>query len=234
MHNNWKLAKMILVDRNGHTFPYSYILDSAKGTYTKHKPWKEVLINATIHLTHWGRVTHICVGKLTIIGSDNGLSPGRRQAIIWTNAGILLTEPLGTNFSEVLIGIQIFSYTKMRLKMSSVKWRPFYLGLNVLNYLITQPLFFSKCPRITGHSSHVNARNGVFSVIHNLIRIFMCHFHIAINKFFISGRDIRSLCCICIYRINTLRQKQNGRHFPDDIFKRIFSNKDVWFSIKIS
>ena len=37
-------------------------------------------------LTHWGRVTHICVGKLTIIGSDNDLSPERRQAIIWTNA----------------------------------------------------------------------------------------------------------------------------------------------------
>ena len=37
-------------------------------------------------LTHWGRVTHICVCKLTIIGSDNGLSPGRRPAIIWTNA----------------------------------------------------------------------------------------------------------------------------------------------------
>ena len=33
-------------------------------------------------LTHWGRVTHTCVNKLTIIGSDNGLSPGRRQAII--------------------------------------------------------------------------------------------------------------------------------------------------------
>ena len=39
--------------------------------------------------THWSRVTHICVSKLTTIGSDNGLSPGRRQAIIWTNAGII-------------------------------------------------------------------------------------------------------------------------------------------------
>ena len=48
-------------------------------------------------LTHWGRVTHICVGKLTIIGSDNGLSPGRRQAIIWTNTGVLLIGPLETN-----------------------------------------------------------------------------------------------------------------------------------------
>ena len=44
------------------------------------------------HLTHWGRVTHICVSKLTIIGSDNDLSPGRHQAITWTNAGILLTH----------------------------------------------------------------------------------------------------------------------------------------------
>ena len=36
------------------------------------------------------------------IGSDNGLAPDRRQAIIWTNAGILLIGPLGTNFSEIL------------------------------------------------------------------------------------------------------------------------------------
>ena len=49
-------------------------------------------------LTRWGRLTHICVDKLTIIGSDNGLSPGRRQAIIWTNVRILLIRPLGTKF----------------------------------------------------------------------------------------------------------------------------------------
>ena len=89
------------------------------------------LCNATA-LTHWGRVTHICVGNLTIIGPDNGLSPGRRQAIIWTNAGILLIEPWGTNFSEILIGIQTFSFKKIHLKMSSVKLRPFCLGFNVL------------------------------------------------------------------------------------------------------
>ena len=52
------------------------------------------------NLNHWGRVTHMCVGKLIIIGSDNGLSPSRRQAIIWTNPGILLIRPLETNFSE--------------------------------------------------------------------------------------------------------------------------------------
>ena len=86
----------------------------------------------TAVLTHWGRVTHIYVGKLTIIDSDNGLSPGRRQTIIWTNAGILLIGPLGTNFNEILIGIQTFSFKKMHLKMASAKWRPFCLGLNVL------------------------------------------------------------------------------------------------------
>ena len=84
-------------------------------------------------LTHWGRVTHICVSKQTIIGSDNGLSPGRRQAIIWTNAGILLIGPLGTNFSEILIEIYLFSFKKMHLKMSSGNWQPFCLGLNVLS-----------------------------------------------------------------------------------------------------
>ena len=84
------------------------------------------------HLTHWGRVTPICVSKLAIIGSDNGLSPGWRQAIIWTNARILLIRPLGTNFNEMLIEILTFSFMKMRLKVTSAKRRPFCLGLNVL------------------------------------------------------------------------------------------------------
>ena len=73
--------------------------------------------------------------KLTIIDSDNGLSLERRQAIIWTNAGILLIGPLRTNFSEILIGFQTFSFKKMRLIMSSAKWHPFCLGLNVLKFL---------------------------------------------------------------------------------------------------
>ena len=45
-----------------------------------------------ITLTHWRRVTHICVSRLTIIDSDNGLSPGRHQTISLTNAGILVVE----------------------------------------------------------------------------------------------------------------------------------------------
>ena len=93
--------------------------------------------------THWGRVTHICVGKLTIIGSDNGLSPGRQQAIIWTNAGIWFIGPLGTNINEIVIEIQTFSFKKMHLKMSFGKWRPSCLGLNVLNWVETTCMWYS-------------------------------------------------------------------------------------------
>ena len=87
-------------------------------------------------LTHWGRVTHICVGKLTSIGLKNGLSPDRRQAIIWTNDGILFIGPLGTNFSDILIEIPTFSFTKMRLKVSVAKRQPFCIGLNMLRAVI--------------------------------------------------------------------------------------------------
>ena len=88
--------------------------------------------NSLMHkntLTHWGRMSHICVSKLTITGPDNGLAP----TIIWTNAGILLIRTLGTNFSEILIKIDTFSLKKMHLKMSSGKRQPSCLGLNVLS-----------------------------------------------------------------------------------------------------
>ena len=81
-------------------------------------------------LTRWGRGTHTCFSKLTTIGSDNGLSPGRCQSIIWTNAGILLIGSLGTNFNEASIEIHTFWFKKIHLKLSSGKWRLFCLGLN--------------------------------------------------------------------------------------------------------
>ena len=73
----------------------------------------------TSHLTHWDRVTHICIGDLTIVGSDNVLSPGERQAIIWTIIGILLIAPLRTNFDGFLIEIHIFWFRQAYLNMSS-------------------------------------------------------------------------------------------------------------------
>ena len=92
------------------------------------------ITNYAANMTHWDRVTYICVSKLISIDTDNGLSLGWHQAIIWANVGILLTGPLGTNFNEILIEIRTFSLKEIHLKMSSGKWLPSCLGLNVLIY----------------------------------------------------------------------------------------------------
>ena len=82
----------------------------------------------TYVLTHWGRVTHICVVKQTIIGSDNGLSPGRRQAIIRTNAGILSIGTFGTNLRNFkwnsCIFIQGNAFENVVWKMAAILSRP--------------------------------------------------------------------------------------------------------------
>ena len=73
----------------------SYYVNLSKG---------EVLVNLCVSTSiNWGRMAHICVGNLTIIGSDSCLSPGRRHAIIWTEAGILLILPPETDFNEIII-----------------------------------------------------------------------------------------------------------------------------------
>ena len=99
-----------------------------------HWPLKSCSCNRKLlFLRHWCRVTHICISKLTIIGSDNGLSPGQHQAITWTNARILLIGPLGTNFSGILIEIHIYSFKKIHFKLLAGNWQPFFISLNVLN-----------------------------------------------------------------------------------------------------
>ena len=72
------------------------------------------------HISPWCRI-YVSVNWISI-GWDNGLSPIRRQAIIWTNTGLLSIGPFGTNFSEILIKIQNFSLTKIHMKISSAKW----------------------------------------------------------------------------------------------------------------
>ena len=106
---------------------FSFIFCGMSLQYLVHHIYDHTSLNVS-----WGRVTHICVSKLTTIGSDNGLSPGRRQAIIWANAEILLIGPLGINFNEILIKINSVSFTEMHLKISSAKWCLFRLGLNQL------------------------------------------------------------------------------------------------------
>ena len=110
-------------------------------------------------------MTHICFVNLTIIGSDHGLSPGRRQAITWSNVGILLIGTRGTNFSEML----------NRNSCIFIPENPFENGGWKMAAILSRP----QC-------------------------------------------------------VNTLRTRQYGRHFPDDIFKRICLNGNVSISLKVS
>ena len=87
----------------------------------KYRGWRSGSSYRIHQVTHWGRVTHTCVSKLTITDSDNGLSPGRRQAIIWTNAEILLIGTPGTNFNRnSYIFIQENPFQNIVWKMAAV------------------------------------------------------------------------------------------------------------------
>ena len=178
-------------------------------------------------LTHWGRVTHICVVKLTTIGSDNGLSPGRRQDIIWTNAGILLIRTLGTNFSEILGEIHSFSFKKMRLKMSSAKWRLFGLGHKELIHRPNQIWL----PWIDSWTNRHSLTNQSVNNISLLVTYWLIHQIFIFHKLL---RDQFHRWWVSIGSVNTLRPRQDWRHFADDIFKCIFLNENVWIPIKIS
>ena len=93
MNQHWLIIKEVF----WHS-PEGNFTENAQENYPRY----ELEHYANLRLTHWGQVTHICIRKLTITGSDNGLSPGRRQAIIQTNAEILQIRTLGTHFSENL------------------------------------------------------------------------------------------------------------------------------------
>ena len=91
--------------------------------YTLKKGRNECILNKTV----W-KFNTVNVSELGSIGSGNGLSPVRRQAITWTNVELLLIRPLGTHLSEIRIKIQYFLFMKMHLQMSSAKWPPLCLG----------------------------------------------------------------------------------------------------------
>ena len=93
------------------------------------------VLNISANANQWKRSPMVHIVQIPQIdhGSNNGLSPFRRQTIIYTNAGLLLIRPLGTKFNEILIKIQNFLFTKMLVKISSAKWRPFCPGEDVVN-----------------------------------------------------------------------------------------------------
>ena len=105
-----------------------------------------------------------------------------RQAITWANTGLLSIGILGRNFSEILIKIQNFSFTKMHLKISSAKWRPFCPGVDELSY--------HYC-RILG-CGHVTK-----------VAIFISFYFIMFSFFIVWNLQIRRQCSVISTCINT-------------------------------
>ena len=146
----WCIASFVRMDtlHGCCNLPNGELMKCKQILYTLHMvmAWRQQGINVLnvdrsrprFHLTHSGRVTHPGVSTLNVIVSDNGLSPGRPKTIIITNTGIFLVWPLGTNANVMWIKIDQFAFTKMHLKMSCAKWRPFCLGHNMLLDVIQQ------------------------------------------------------------------------------------------------
>ena len=168
-------------------------------------------------------MTHICVGNQTIIGSDNGLSPGRRQAIIWTNAGILLIRTLGTNFSEILGEIHSFSFSKMHLKMSSAKWRLFGLGLNELTHLLTYPLtqlLTNRLSELSFSEIYITIRTFRSQNFGNFVQALMCELLSFSGSYPLNWQD--SSCMTFIFILQVLFRTvyiNNTNHDQEFSFK---------------
>ena len=153
----------------------------------------------------------MCVCGLTIIDSDNGLSPRWRQAIIRTNAGILLIRPLGTNFIDILIENLLFSFKKMRLMVSSAKRRPFCVGLNVLN---EKALSCKTNTEQTNDSDPIfSQQGGLYSLVIILIAYaYVCH-AILITKY-VFFQTIKNSAIMIVLRLSVAPMKSFWWRLP--------------------
>ena len=183
-------------------------------------------------------MTHIYFSKLTIIDSDKGLSPGRHQAIVWTNDGISIIGPLETNFSEILIRIQTISFKKMCLKMSSAKWRPFGLCLNELrvsmvrlgrdDWLFIEDISYN-CIFFGKKYLHFGSD---FTVVWSLgydwleVSIGSGNSLVLNRQQVITWTNVNPIhwCIFASLGLNSLRPRLNRCPFANDIFKCIFLN----------
>ena len=144
-------------------------------------------------------MTHICVSKLTIIGSDNGLSPSRRQAIIWTYAGILLIRPWAINVCEVLIAIYVSSSKKCIWKC-----RPFFSRFQCVKLFSSG--FACTLMDTVWHQSDTRMRSICFMSYTSLTRLLLnipLYVFSLCCPYFVIVLCILSFKCVMINRIVT-------------------------------
>ena len=125
--------------------------------------------------------------NLTIIGSDNGMSPCRHQAIIWANAGISLIGPWN-NLSEIFIEIHTLSLKKMHLKMTLESGgylsRPQCVKAHASNASVgtMMPSSNGNIFRVTGHLCGNSPVLGEFPSQRPVMRSFDVFFDLRLNK----------------------------------------------------
>ena len=159
-------------------------------------------------ITHWRLGTYIYILVNWIInGSGNGLSPARCQAITSTNADSLLIKPLGTNFSETLFEIQLFSFRWMHLKILSGKFQPFCSGLTMITKasLYLAVLFWSGCGQYVTFMLHNNMLlpTCIWNISLIRLRLRQNGKHFADNIF--KCISLYEYCCIFWFKILSIK-----------------------------
>ena len=145
------------------------------------------------------------------VGSDNGLSRNRRQVNIWTNAGLLFSVHLETNFSEIWIKMQQFSFKEINFQCRMKNGGHFLCAdLNVLKYVIGKP-WSGPCHglMITDHSFWLGNWSRPYAYWHQTIcyilvtlsqsalYLLFCLFHWSvISDSFIDSPTLYSINCM--------------------------------------
>ena len=95
-------------------------------------------------------MTHACVSKLTIIGSDSGLSSGWRQAIIGNNAELFYLDPLEQTSIKFSIEIHTLSFSRKSIWKCRPENSGHFVNVNSynLNIKAKQWRMFDRCPTI--------------------------------------------------------------------------------------
>ena len=131
----------------------------------------------------------------------------------------------------------------MYLNMSSVKWRPFRISFDVLKAILPMPSRERSNHEVNGLINHtIPLRTDYITT--TKYKETMCIFHRAYGTSVYVCKDLSHCVCTVVTRsanfqiilrllkllryVNTLRPRQNGRHFADDPFKRIFLNENVY------
>ena len=107
--------------------------------------------------------------------------------------------------------------------------------------IMTRLQFVKHCSLISPHPRPVSESRDPNALKPTMIICHLRHFHIQTiwKRIWVQHGAIDTLsicwgCSVRHYWFNTLRPRRNQQHFADDIFKRIFFNKNVWILIKIS